>query len=79
MNTPDIATQIEDLQKQIIEKQTEINRKCARRIEISRKPDSPAKRRIIARYKTEIMHLTYKINNLNANLWGLQEANMPES
>lgn len=77
MTANEVETRIADLTKLIAIKQAELDHRCNRRVEISAKPNSPIKQKIIARYRTEIKQMTDELNNLKTELWGLQEVNLP--
>lgn len=79
MRNTDIQDRMDWLNGMIQESEATLAHKCNRRAEISKKPESAIKRKIIARYKTEIMQLTDEINNYKTELWGLQEMEVPNA
>ena len=79
MNAQQIPHRIAELTNLIGIKEEELAHKINRRIQISEKPNSTLKKKIITRYKTEIMQLTDELNNLKTELWGLQEMNLSDT
>lgn len=79
MNAHDVPHRIAELSDLIAIKEEELAHKINRRIQISEKPNSSLKQKIITRYKTEIMQLTDELNNLKTELWGLQEMNLSDA
>ena len=79
MTAFEVAPRIAELPAQIAEKEADLARKVNRCRELSAKAtaNTAAKQRFIARIKTEIHQLTEEVNNLNTELWGLQELNLP--
>lgn len=79
MTAEEVKNRIADLIEEIAIKEAELAHRCNLRVEISAKPNSPIKQKIITRYRTEIKQMTDELNNLKTELWGLQEVNLPES
>ena len=69
------AVRIKELEREIPEAKARLAHMINRRREIDAydAPNREYKRKLLAKYRLEIKHMTDLINNLNTELWGLQE------
>ena len=73
--TYEAAKRISHLQNEIPEAKARLAHLINRRLEIEAydAPNKEYKRKLLAKYRLEIKSMTDLINNLNTELWGLQE------
>lgn len=73
--TYETAKRISHLQNEIPETKARLAHLINRRLEIEAydAPNKEYKRKLLAKYRLEIKSMTDLINNLNTELWGLQE------
>ena len=73
--TYETAKRISHLQNEIPETKARLTHLINRRLEIEAydAPNKEYKRTLLAKYRLEIKSMTDLINNLNTELWGLQE------
>lgn len=69
------AKRINQLENEIPEAKARLAHLINRRLEIEAydAPNKEYKRKLLAKYRLEIKSMTDLINNLNTELWGLQE------
>lgn len=73
--TYETAKRISHLQNEIPETKARLAHLINRRLEIEAydAPNKDYKRKLLGKYRLEIKSMTDLINNLNTELWGLQE------
>lgn len=79
MATYETAKRINELEREIPEAKARLAHMVNRRREIDAydAANKEYKRKLLAKYKLEIKHTTDLISNLNVELWGLRELDLP--
>ena len=74
----EVAVRIKELEREIPEAKARLAHMINRRLEIEAydAANKDYKRKLLAKYKLEIKRCADTINNLNIELWGLQELDL---
>lgn len=79
MTAQEIRDRMQFLQREIPRAEEALSHKINRRMELKTRPakNEAFRKKLLQRYRLEIIHDTDYINNLKTELWGLQEVNLP--